>query len=506
MVTAVRHKQVAERIDGHAGGVVEAGGGGGAVLPTGGGAAEEGVGPRPVVFKLADPRDGGVRHIQVAGAVHGDADGHKNAADSCHVIGGDSGGAGGGADRGSRGADPEVDVVHAQVVTAGGRVVVFQPDVEDARLGEPPVRIGEHPGPCATGRKRGGGAEGLPRGAVADFKDEAGGIVLVNFGDVGLKPVGGVRLGNADRHRLPHRFGGVRGGIGDKEFAGGCAQGLVVRSGKGVVNLRSLGHDRIEAFGIKSLRGRCHVTISAGEVGVAGLEVSVPDQVPALPSPTEASQPARAVHHGGDGEGAGGRDLADPGVVGVRHPDGSGAVHRDAAGVAEPCRRSVAVGKAVRGAGDGRDSRGGNDHFPNPVIARVGHEQFSAGGVDRQGLRTAEAGGGAAGVGGSGRGGSGHRGDHPGRGNDLADLVVAGVGHVQVGSGGIHHDTGGRAEPGSGSRAVGAARRPGGSGQGGDSAAGVDFPDHVVGGVGNVDVPVGVHCRGAGAAEGGGGA
>ena len=326
----------------------------------------------------------------------------------------------------------------------------------------------------------------------------------MNLGDVGLKPVGRIGLGNADRHRLPHGLAGVGGGVGDEEFPRGSAQGLVIRGGESLMNLGGLGHDRIEAFRIKSLGGRGHITIGTGEVGVAGLEIAVLDEVASLPSPGEAGQATGAVHHGGDGEGTGGGDLADTGVVRIRHPDGPGAIDRNPAGIAELSRRAVAVEVAVAGTGYGGDHAGRYNHFADPVVARIRHQQFRARRVQGERLRPGKPGGRAGSVRVAGGGTARHGGDHPGADHDLADLMIARVSDIEVRPGGIHHQAGGRAKAGGGTGGVGAAGRTSGSRQGGNRAGGIDPSNYMIGGVGDIDVAVGIHGGGARGTEGGG--
>ena len=221
-------------------------------------------------------------------------------------------------------------------------------------------------------------------------------------------------------------------------------------------------------------------------------------------------------------------DDPDPVVAGVGDDQAPGGVHRSSVGKAEPGRGGrPAVADKPGGAapGHGVDVAGGHllaveragagRYHPDPVVAGVGGHDVAAP-IDREALRAVEfgAGGGVlvAGVpGGAGAGdGVDVTGGHllaverAGAGRDHPDPAVAGVGDQQIACG-VRRHPGRDADLGAGGRAAVAGEALGaGAGDRVDVAGGHLLaveragdarhdPDHVVAGVGDDQVPGGVH-------------
>ena len=126
------------------------------------------------------------------------------------------------------------------------------------------------------------------------------------------------------------------------------------------------------------------------------------------------------------------RHVEPAGAVGVGDPHRR-AFDRDAAQVAEPRRRAGAVARArhARGARDGRHRARGDGEPADRLVAAVGDPEVPARQRDPEGL--VEPGGAADAVAATrGSRATCDRRDHPGRDDDLADRVVAGVGDVEV--------------------------------------------------------------------------
>src|SRR5664279_1045498 len=84
-----------------------------------------------------------------------------------------------------------------------------------------------------------------------------------------------------------------------------------------------------------------------------------------------------------------------------------------------------------------------------------------------------------------------NRGDHAG-GGDLSDGMIQGVRDIKV-SRRIRDNAGRTVETGCRTGAVGTPRVSGPAGEGGDNASGSHLPDLVVVGIGHIDIAGGVH-------------
>ncbi|MNS29471.1 hypothetical protein D3C72_614720 [compost metagenome] len=230
-----------------------------------------------------------------------------------------------------------------------------------------------------------------------------------------------------------------------------------------------------------------HVVVGVGDVEVArGVEAGATRR-------HEHGHGGRAVGQAGEavagqgGHHAGGGHLAHALVGAVRHDQLASGVHGDAVGRVEERGGAGAVGVAVA-AGDRADDARGRD-LADAVVGALGDVEVARG-IHRQGARVVELGDRAGAVGGAGRARAGQGGGGAVRG-DLADAVVARVRHVDR-AGGVHGHAAGAVELGGGGAALGVARA-GAAAEGADQAGGRDLADGVVAGVGHVDVARSVH-------------
>ncbi len=193
-----------------------------------------------------------------------------------------------------------------------------------------------------------------------------------------------------------------------------------------------------------------------------------------------------------------GRDLPDGIIAGIRHIDIAEKVHRDAigsgVGATEPRGVSAPVraAKIARPAGQGGHHAGGSD-LADRAIAGVRHVHVGRV-VHRHRRGLVETGIVAYRVGAAGVARlPGQRGHQPG-GGDLADSVVPPVGDIDV-AGRVHRHAGWMTEPRRAVGSVGAARVAGLPGQRGHCSGGGDFPDDVIPLVGHIHVSGAVHRR-----------
>ncbi len=232
---------------------------------------------------------------------------------------------------------------------------------------------------------------------------------------------------------------------------------------------------------------------------------------------TESCRTAVAVtgtyFAGGASQGrnyAGGGDLADLIIDGIAYVDAARVVHRHTVGSIKSCRAAGTVAGTcfAGGASQGCDYPGGGD-LADLIIVAVGHvdvartvHRHTVGSI--KSCRAADAIAGTCLPGGASQGGN------YARRSDLADLRIVLIGNIEVARA-VHGHTRGIVESCRAAGAIAGTRLPSGAGKGGDDARWSDLADLIIVGVGHVNVARAIHrhtvgimesCRAAGAIAG----